>query len=214
MKATFELDSVKFNEAGLVPCICQDYLSGRVLMLGYMNHSSIQETLDSGRVTFFSRSRSSRWVKGETSGNYLEVIEFGVDCDNDALLCQVIPAGPTCHTGSESCFPESAQPFVGTLMQLIAERHEQARAPASQGTNLSYLVSLFQAGKARIAQKVGEEGVEVALASVTNGQVCSEGADLFFHLLVLLEESGITWKSVVNELRLRHKLRKPQIVSD
>ena len=195
------------KSAGLVPCIVQDSSTRAVLMLGYMNSESISKTYDSGKVTFFSRSKNRLWEKGETSGNYLEFVSASIDCDNDALLILAKPAGPTCHTGSASCFDQpgsesniSSASWLGELELLIEERSE---APIEE----SYTAGLLAEGSKRVAQKVGEEGLEVALAAATNDreEVISESADLVFHLLVLLKDHDVSLSEVVVELQSRNK---------
>jgi phosphoribosyl-ATP pyrophosphohydrolase/phosphoribosyl-AMP cyclohydrolase len=171
---------------GLVAAIVQDAASGRVLMLGYMDAAALEETQRSGQVTFYSRSRQRLWVKGETSGNTLELVSITRDCDGDALLVQARPRGPTCHSGSQSCFAGTRAGTLDALDQLIATR--QADRPAG-----SYTTSLFESGTRRIAQKVGEEGVETALAAVAQDDdaLLGEAADLVYHLLVLLRSRGL-----------------------
>lgn len=194
------LDWAKMD--GLVPAIAQDAATGEVRMLGYCNRAALEATLATRVVTFFSRSRGGLWVKGETSGNRLELVDARADCDSDAILLLVRPIGPTCHTGTDSCFGDAGPPgagFVATLAQTIADR--AAADPAD-----SYTARLLAQGIKRIAQKVGEEGVETALAAVTGdfAELESEAADLVYHLLVLLEASGSSLDKVVAELRRRH----------
>ena len=194
------LDWAKMD--GLVPAIAQDAATGEVRMLGYCNRAALEATLATRVVTFFSRSRSALWIKGETSGNRLELVDARADCDSDAILLLVRPIGPTCHTGTDSCFGDAGPPgagFVATLAQTIADR--AAADPAD-----SYTARLLAQGIKRIAQKVGEEGVETALAAVTgdSAELESEAADLVYHLLVLLEVSGSSLEQVVAELRRRH----------
>ncbi len=190
---------------GLLPAIVQHARTGRVLMLGYMNEAALGETLAHGRVVFYSRSRQSLWTKGETSGHYLNVVDVSTDCDSDALLVLADPVGPTCHKGTESCFAEAAPAdaqrlaFLGLLENIIANRI----ADQPEG---SYTARLFAEGPGRIAQKLGEEGVETALAAVSRDDegLVSECADLLFHLLVLLKSRDLTLERVVDELRARH----------
>lgn len=201
-----ELDFAK--QGGLLPAVVQDSATGAVLMLGYLDPDALSHTLDTGLVTFHSRSRGTRWVKGETSGNVLQAREIRVDCDRDTLLILATPAGPTCHTGATSCFdgpsPRVTQPggFLAELDELIASRH--ADRPSG-----SYTTSLFEAGTARIAQKVGEEGVETALAAVTAGdaELTGEAADLIYHLVVLLRDRGLGLADVERVLVERHAPR-------
>ncbi|MFC7536742.1 bifunctional phosphoribosyl-AMP cyclohydrolase/phosphoribosyl-ATP diphosphatase HisIE [Sphingomonas sp. GCM10030256] len=187
---------------GLIPAIVQDSASGEVRMLGYMDRGALEATLRDGFVTFFSRSRSALWRKGESSGNLLELVEVRTDCDRDALLVLARARGPTCHTGSESCFGNEAVPGTGFLASLAAMLAERAKADPGQ----SYTARLVSGGVKRIAQKVGEEGVEVALAAVggTPDEVTSETADLLYHLSVLLPEAGSSWEEVMVELKRRH----------
>lgn len=203
------LDDVKTldwsKDGGLLPAVVQHARSGRVLMLGYMNEASLRETLTVGRVVFYSRSRQQLWTKGETSGNFLSVVDVSTDCDADAILVLADPLGPTCHRGTESCFAEATPTdaqrlaFLSLLEQIITHR-------IAEQTEGSYTAQLFQQGPSRIAQKLGEEGLEVALASVTRDDegVLSECADLLFHLLVLLRSRDLTLEDVVQELRARH----------
>jgi len=193
---------------GLLPAIVQDARTGRVLMLGYVNNATLQETLAGGRVVFFSRSRGGRWLKGETSGHYLETVQVSTDCDGDALLILANPVGPTCHLGTTSCFdaahPTDAQQlgFLGILEQTIAQR--MAEQPEG-----SYTARLVAQGPSRIAQKVGEEGLETALAAVTRDDagVIGESADLLYHLLVLLKSRNLSLADVARELQSRHTAR-------
>jgi phosphoribosyl-ATP pyrophosphohydrolase/phosphoribosyl-AMP cyclohydrolase len=197
------LDWEKGN--GLLPAIVQHARTGKVLMLGYMNDAALRETLAGGRVTFYSRSRETLWLKGETSGHYLNVIDVSTDCDSDALLVLADPVGPTCHKGTESCFAEAAGTdaqrlaFLALLEKIIANRI----ADQPEG---SYTAMLFAKGPSRIAQKVGEEGVETALAAVTRDDdgLVSECADLVFHLMVLLKSRDLPLERVVEELKARH----------
>ncbi len=187
---------------GLIPAIVQDAGDGRVLMLGYMNAQALSTTLDKGQVTFFSRSRNSLWTKGETSENYLELVDIAPDCDRDTLLVQAIPHGPTCHLGTATCFGETGWPPVGFLSRLariIAQR--QGEDPES-----SYTARLLAEGIARCAQKVGEEGVEVALAAVsdTPDKLTEEAADLLYHLLVCLQSANVDLDQVCKQLAARH----------
>ena len=191
--------------SGLLPAIVQHARTGRVLMLGYMNDAALRETLSGGRVVFYSRSRETLWTKGETSGNYLNVVDVSTDCDSDAILVLADPIGPTCHKGTESCFADAASTdaqrlgFLALLENIIANRI--ADQPES-----SYTAKLFAKGTGRIAQKVGEEGVETALAAVSRDDagLVSECADLVFHLLVLLKSRELNLELVVEELRARH----------
>lgn len=185
---------------GLLPAVLQDADSLQVLMLGYVSAESLQVTLQTGHMTFFSRSKQRLWTKGEQSGNVLAVQSIAVDCDADTLLVRARPAGPTCHTGTDSCFPQAPKDFIGQLDQLVATR--EAQRPAG-----SYTTSLFDGGIRRIAQKVGEEGVETALAAVVQGddELLGEASDLVFHLLVLLRARGLGLQDVRTLLESRHR---------
>ena len=189
---------------GLLPVIVQDAFDGRVLMQAYMNREALENTLENGRVTFWSRSRQQLWTKGETSGNTLKLVEAHADCDNDCLLIMAVPAGPTCHRNTDTCFdgdtntlPQLA--FLAGLERLIAQR-ERDRPEGS------YTTRLFEAGIKRISQKVGEEGVETALAATSGDieELVNESADLLYHLLVLLRASGLTLADVTAVLQARH----------
>ncbi len=199
-----DLESLDWSKgAGLLPAIVQDQDSGQVLMLGYMNRESLAQTLAGGRVTFFSRSRARLWIKGETSGNTLELVDIAADCDNDSLLVLVRPQGPTCHRGTPSCFDLLAPPLAGELALLdrtIAQRLRDL--PAG-----SYTSQLVQAGTLRVAQKVGEEGVEVALAGAAQSAsaLVAESADLLYHLGVLLAVRGQSLARVLEQLRERRE---------
>lgn len=187
---------------GLVPAIVQHAVDGRVLMLGYMDREALEATQSSGRVTFYSRGKQRLWMKGESSGNVLDLCAVHLDCDADTLLVFAEPRGPTCHTGTTTCFGDDVAPvlaFLGKLDDLVAGRH--ARRPAG-----SYTTELFESGTRRIAQKVGEEGVETALAAVAqdDDELVGESADLVYHLLVLLRARGLRLTDVVDKLRSRH----------
>ena len=187
----------------LLPAIVQDALSGKVLMQGYMNQDALATTLDSGKVTFFSRSRLRLWQKGETSGNTLDLVSVAADCDFDSLLVLANPNGPTCHTGVESCWFEGNTPsftFLADLERLLAAR--KGADPKS-----SYTASLYNKGIKRIAQKVGEEGVETALAATVHDkeELKNEAADLLYHLTVLLQASDMSLDDALSVLRERQK---------
>ncbi|MDB6162837.1 MAG: phosphoribosyl-ATP pyrophosphatase [Xanthomonadaceae bacterium] len=188
------------KENGLIPAIIQDASNGRVLMLGYMNRAALAITQASGKVTFFSRSRQRLWTKGESSGNFLRLISITPDCDNDSLLVQALPQGPTCHLQRASCFDQAPANFLAELDQLIATR-ERERPEAS------YTTRLFESGLRRIAQKVGEEGVETSLAAVIedDASLLGEAADLVYHLLVLLRARGLSLSEAVRVLEQRHR---------
>ena len=187
---------------GLVPAIVQHAATGGVRMLGYMDRAALDATIADKLVTFHSRSRRGPWRKGETSGNLLDLVDIRFDCDRDALLVLALPRGPTCHMGSDSCFGDEGVPgfaFLATLAETVAERG--AADPAT-----SYTARLVGEGPKRLAQKVGEEGVEVALAAVAGdaAELASEAADLIYHLTVLLEASESSWEQVLAELERRH----------
>ena len=191
-----DIDQVDWEKGdGLVPAVIQDVHNGHVLMLGYMNQAALSHTLNSGKVTL--------WTKGETSGNWIDYVSGEMDCDADTILIQARPHGPVCHTGSISCFnniaPDNTQ-FLGQLGMLIADRH--AAMPAG-----SYTTSLFSDGKARIAQKVGEEGVELALARMKDDgtEIANEAADLLFHIIVLLQDAGLKLGDVIKVLEERYR---------
>lgn len=188
------------KQAGLLPAIVQDAGNGRVLMLGYMDRAALAKTLASGQVTFFSRSKQRLWTKGEGSGHFLELRSVEVDCDADTLLVQALPQGPTCHLGRASCFPAAPGNFLADLDGVIATR-ERDRPEGSYSTRL------FEAGTRRIAQKVGEEGVETALAAVAqdDAALLGESADLLYHLLVLLRARGLSLADAVAVLEQRHR---------
>lgn len=195
------LDWVK--QGGLLPAVVQDEDNGRVLMLGYMNRDAIAATLDTGQVTFWSRSKERLWTKGETSGNALTFVRMETDCDRDSLLVIARPDGPTCHEGRASCFKEAPANFLAELDVHIRER-ERDRPPGS------YTADLFDSGIKGIAQKVGEEAVETALSAVVddNESLLGEAADLVFHLTVLLRSRGLSIHDAVKVLRERHVARR------
>ena len=188
------------KQGGLLPAIVQDAANGRVLMLGYMNREALGATLESRRVTFWSRSKARLWTKGESSGHFLDLVAVEADCDHDTLLVTARPNGPTCHLDRASCFEGAPSNFLADLDTLVKDR-ERTR-PAG-----SYTTSLFEAGTRRIAQKVGEEGVETALAAVTqdDAALLGEAADLVYHVTVLLRARGLSLDDAVNVLRDRHR---------
>lgn len=188
------------KQAGLLPAIVQDAGNGRVLMLGYMDREALAKSLESGQVTFFSRSKQRLWTKGESSGNFLQLRCIETDCDGDTLLVQALPQGPTCHLGRASCFTGAPGNFLADLDGVIAAR-ERDRPEGSYSTRL------FEAGTRRIAQKVGEEGVETALAAVAqdDAALLGESADLLYHLLVLLRARGLSLGDAVAVLEQRHR---------
>ena len=188
---------------GLVPAIIQDATTKVVLMLGYMNEEALQKTQETGLVTFFSRSRQCLWTKGETSGNYLHLVDIKVDCDNDTLLIQAKPDGPTCHKGTDTCWGEENRPnpllFLSELSDFIEKRHEEM----PEG---SYTTSLFKDGLNRMAQKVGEEALELVIEATngTNERLIYEGSDMLYHLIVLLTSKGLRIEDMARELMERH----------
>ena len=188
---------------GLVPAIIQDATTKNVLMLGYMNLEAYEKTLQTGLVTFFSRSRQCLWTKGETSGNYLHVKDIQVDCDNDTLLVKATPDGPTCHTGADTCWGEeniqAPLLFLSELQDFIEKRHEEM----PEG---SYTTSLFRDGLNRMAQKVGEEALEAVIEAVngTDERFIYECSDMFYHLIVLLTSKGLRIEDIARELQVRH----------
>jgi len=195
-------DAIDWSKgAGLVPAIVQHATSGRVLMLGYMSRESYELTLAEGQAVFFSRSKQRLWRKGETSGNTLEVRDIRLDCDADTLLVRAVPAGPTCHLGTASCFGETVP------ATLLDELEEVIQGRLAQRPEDSYVAKLAAAGVARAAQKVGEEGVETALAAVTRDDdgLAEESADLLFHLLVLLRIRGLSLEDLLAKLAARRR---------
>lgn len=197
-----KIDFKKYDD-GLVPAIVQDAHSNVVLMLGFMNEEALQKTEETGLVTFYSRSKKRLWTKGETSGNFLKLKQLIADCDNDTILVKAIPVGPVCHTGADTCFNEKNEAaFLFELEQIIAQRK-------SDLPDDSYTASLFNDGLPRIAQKVGEEAVEVVIEAMrTEGdRFENEAADLLFHLLILLQAKGYRLEDIVSVLKERHKKR-------
>jgi len=196
-----KIDFKKF-ENGLAPAVIQDSRTGKVLMLGYMNDEALAKTEKEKRVTFFSRSKNRLWTKGEESGNYLDVKEILADCDNDAILIKAIPAGPVCHTGADTCWNEKnvSNDFLAHLESVIQKRK-------SEPSEKSYTASLFKSGINKVAQKVGEEAVELVIEAKDNNDdlFLNEAADLLFHYLVLLAAKGKTLDDVINILKERHK---------
>lgn len=206
-----EIDFEKMQ--GLVPAIIQDAETRQVLMLGYMNRKAYDITINTGKVTFWSRTRKTTWTKGETSGNYLNVVDIKNDCDNDTLLIRVNPVGPVCHTGTDTCWGEKNEPihsiakgeeknpllFLSELQDFIEERHRQM----PEG---SYTTSLFRDGLNRMAQKVGEEALELVIEAVngSNERMVYEGSDMLYHLIVLMTSKGMRIEQLAEELMLRH----------
>lgn len=199
-----DIKMIDFNKSnGLIPAVIQDSETLQVLMLGYMNEEALQKTVKEGKVTFYSRSKQRLWTKGEESGNFLEIISIKNDCDNDTLLIQVIPEGPTCHTGSNTCWGDDKSTNFGvlsTLEQTITNRWENE-------DNSSYVASLKVAGTHKIAQKVGEEAVEVVIEALRSDGTLflEENADLLFHFLVLLKAKGFQLNDVLTVLKSRMK---------
>lgn len=191
------------KSGGLVPAIIQDSRTKTVLMLGYMNKEAFDRTMKTGKVTFYSRSRQCLWTKGETSGNFLTLVDAKVDCDNDTLLIKAIPSGPTCHTGTDTCWGENNEVnpllFLTYLQDFINKRHEEM----PEG---SYTTSLFKDGLNRMAQKVGEEALEAVIEAVngTNERLVYEGSDMLYHLIVLLTAKGLRIEDLAAELQVRH----------
>jgi len=188
---------------GLVPAIIQDAETAKVLMLGYMNQEAYDKTVETGLVTFYSRTRQRLWTKGEESGNFLDVVSIKEDCDHDTLLIQVHPRGPVCHTGTDTCWgEENREPvmFLKELQRFIQQRHEEM----PEG---SYTTSLFQSDINKMAQKVGEEAVETIIeaANGTNDRLIYEGSDLLYHLIVMLTAKGLSIEDLARELEERHK---------
>ena len=206
-----EIDFEKMQ--GLVPAIIQDAETRQVLMLGYMNRQAYDITVNTGKVTFWSRTRQTTWTKGETSGNFLNVVDIKNDCDNDTLLIRVHPVGPVCHTGTDTCWGEKNEPlqsteqneeknpllFLSELQDFIEERHRQM----PEG---SYTTSLFRDGLNRMAQKVGEEALELVIEAVngSNERMVYEGSDMLYHLIVLMTSKGMRIEQLAEELMLRH----------
>ena len=194
---------IKYNSAGLIPAIIQDSTTKTVLMLGYMNAEAVSKTLETNKVTFFSRSKQRLWTKGEESGHFLTLISLKNDCDNDTLLIQATPEGPTCHKGTDSCWGATnteSYGFLSELESIISDRRENASAKTS------YVSELFEKGINKIAQKVGEEAVEVIIEAkdANDDLFLNESADLLFHYLILLQAKGFKLDSVIEVLKSRH----------
>ncbi len=196
--------NLDFNKMqGLVPAIIQDYRTKNVLMLGFMNENAYNKTVETGKVTFFSRTKKRLWTKGEESGNYLNVVSIEKDCDNDTLLIKVIPTGPVCHTGSDTCFGHKNEwgvEFLTYIQDFIERRY--AEMPEN-----SYTTSLFKSGINRMAQKVGEEAVETVIEATngTDDRLIYEASDMIYHLIVLLTAKGHRIEELIKELEKRHK---------
>ena len=199
------------NHDGLVPAIIQDNTTNNVLMLGYMNEEAYNKTMETKNVTFFSRSKKRLWTKGEESGNFLELVSIQNDCDEDTLLIKVNPKGPTCHKGTDTCWGEENKSEYGFLSKLEsvidARKRESELSPADRNAKSSYVVSLFDAGMNKIAQKVGEEAVETVIEAKDNNDnlFLNESADLLFHYLILLKAKGFELKDIIRTLEGREK---------
>jgi len=194
---------------GLLPAIVQDATTGQVLMLGFVNAEALKKTLETRRVTFFSRTKNRLWTKGETSNHFLNVVSVAADCDNDSILITAKPDGPTCHNGTQSCFGDSTGSSAADVaflakLESVIEQRVQDRPDGS------YTAKLWSQGVRRMAQKVGEEGVEVALAAATddNKGLVGEAADLLFHLTLLLKSRGLSLRDAIHELERRHEAKK------
>jgi len=196
-----DVDTLKFDAAGLITTVVQHAHSGEVLMVAWMNADAFKLTLQRQRLVFWSRSRSQLWEKGETSGNHLQLVSITADCDRDTLLARALPAGPVCHTGTRTCFgdADTGVGFLARLQDIIAKRAEES-------PDTSYTAKLMASGIQRIAQKVGEEGVELALAATTSDtdKIVDEASDLLYHTLVLLRAKGLALEDVTARLALRH----------
>ena len=203
MKIDFSnISQLDFSKSELMPAIVQDAHTGQILMQGFCNAEAVEKSLEIDKVTFYSRSKQRLWTKGESSENYLELVSVHTDCDQDSLLFMALPKGPTCHLGTQSCFGDASPElsFLGTLNKVIAQRkHDDPKE--------SYTASLFAKELSRSCQKVGEEGVEVALAAMKNDneELLNESADLLYHLLVLLQRQNLDISEVVTTLKARHK---------
>lgn len=204
-----DISNIDFQKmGGLIPAIVQDANTKNVLMLGFMNHEALEKTMSTKLVTFWSRSRQCLWTKGETSGNYLDLVDLQVDCDRDTVLLLANPRGPACHLGTATCFSDKNEmgvEFLSYLQRYISTRHEQM----PEG---SYTTSLFRAGINRMAQKVGEEAIETVIEATngTNGRLIYEASDLLYHLIVLLTAKGLTIEDVTADLESRHGKSKEQ----
>lgn len=201
-KESTQLDFIKLN--GLIPAIIQDNTTNVVLMLGFMNEEALAKTEETGQVTFFSRSKNRLWTKGEESGNFLNVVSIASDCDNDTLLIKVNPVGPVCHTGDDTCWGETNEESDIQFLEYLQDFIDQRKKEMPEG---SYTTSLFQKGTRKITQKVGEEAVETIIGAMANDDenFLYEGADLLYHLIVLLAHKGYRIEDLVRELKKRHK---------
>lgn len=204
---SFDVSRVDFAKGdGLVPAIVQDADNGAVLMLGYMNREALEQTLARRRAVFYSRSKQRLWEKGETTGHTLDLVDIALDCDADTLLITARPRGPACHNGTRTCFGNESRSAAGDIA-FLAQLEQVVGQRATDKPEASYTARLLEKGIAKVAQKVGEEGVETALAGVadTNEKVIEESADLLFHLLVLLRARGVPLRDVVAKLESRHR---------
>ena len=201
-KENTQLDFSKLN--GLIPAIIQDNTTNVVLMLGFMNEEALEKTEETGKVTFFSRSKNRLWTKGEESGNFLNVVSIASDCDNDTLLIKVNPVGPVCHTGDDTCWGETNEESDIQFLEYLQDFIDQRKEEMPEG---SYTTSLFQKGTRKITQKVGEEAVETIIGAMANDDenFLYEGADLLYHLIVLLTHKGYRIEDLARELKKRHK---------
>jgi phosphoribosyl-AMP cyclohydrolase / phosphoribosyl-ATP pyrophosphohydrolase len=205
-----QVESLDWSKGdGLLPAVVQDARTGKVLMLGYMNREALRATLGEKRVTFYSRSKQRLWIKGETSGNFLHLVDAAVDCDNDTILVTANPDGPTCHNGTDSCFGDKIG-ATATQLAFLSQLESVIEQRVSARPEGSYTARLWAEGPARMAQKVGEEGVEVALAAVTQtpAKLVGEAADLLFHLALLLKSRQLSLSDVVSELERRHTAKR------
>jgi len=198
-----ELDFTKLGN-GLIPAIIQDNTTNVVLMLGFMNEEAVAKTEETGKVTFFSRTKNRLWTKGEESGNFLNVVSIAADCDNDTLLIKANPVGPTCHTGDDTCWGEENKESDLAFLEYLQDFIDQRKQEMPEG---SYTTSLFQKGTRKITQKVGEEAVETIIGAMANDDenFLYEGADLLYHLIVLLTHKGYRIEDLARELKKRHK---------
>jgi len=197
-----QLDFTKLN--GLIPAVIQDNTTLKVLMLGFMNEEAVAKTEETGKVTFFSRTKNRLWTKGEESGNFLDVVSIDSDCDNDTLLIKVNPVGPVCHTGDDTCWGEENEESDILFLEYLQDFIDQRKQEMPEG---SYTTSLFKSGTRKIAQKVGEEAVETIIGAMANDDenFLYEGADLLYHLIVLLSHKGYRIEDLARELKKRHK---------
>lgn len=205
MRQLTDISQIDFKKVdGLIPAIIQDAETRNVLMLGYMNKEALTKTQEIGKVTFFSRTKSRLWTKGEESGNFLNVVSIAVDCDNDTLLIKANPVGPTCHKGDDTCFKEKNSDNEIQFLTYLQDFIDKRKAEMPEG---SYTTSLFQEGTRKITQKVGEEAVETIIGAMANddGNFIYEAGDLLYHLIVLLAHKGYRIEDIVRELKKRHK---------